>query len=1728
MTNPKLIQASSLFAFLKDILRLRHKPQKTIEGYVNTPGGWVHHLDETPDTKNGIEFWSSLGIKAFNSLQGDVVSAVQLGVTTFKEMKGAILRFPRVTISDPPAPSDQLGPWLDNDFEDAINRPGLLEFIEEVSEDGESFESDEDFSIDDFPDVQREYENWIQDWDKWAAKVKQDQEIAHIYNSLFEARNTIKDHAEDWEFVLGLGRLRLGVGTDKLIDRHLYTIPCTIDLDPATGTLFVRIDDSATYTEEDDWILGFDKPSKEHLDEVKEILDVTTNLDDPLIKKSLIQLAHKYHPNLISDSTDVNLKKRESLLLAPSLILRKRSKQDLINLLETLEQSLGESENLPAPLMSLLEPGYGDKSSSGNWSGDGAVVRLDDSIYLPLALNQKQIQALEKADTRNATLIQGPPGTGKTRTIAVMVSHFLAKGQRVLVVAETSQALREVRSQLPDEIRDLAVASLGGGKTDNDDLQKAVNALVEAHENRSELTHGFDQFEKDSRRKIEALHSERSGIFRKIIDLRSKEAYKIQLEGYEDSPAQLAQIYIAQREKFSWLNKISDSLVVPPLFSATQASELIEKLVLVWRSPVEIRSSISLPLASELWPLTSFENSLKLRELKSQTRSDFTLTSVNVDAFLAVLEPTLDSKTLLRNNGSKWTERVIASACSFSDTGTAENVKYLLNALNELDTVLTTVGEIGEIASPITSTDWLPLITGMIEKVNRKGDLRTSATGEIRKTIIPNALNKNAIPKLNLVKISGKSPSTVAELKRIEGLVHFDQLLRKISGSLQVDESSLPSTRQEQVAWLRIQKRSLEAASTFFEQIQLVKQFLQQKLPRTSEYLQKDLNLDDLFEATQAISATDKLLKHETDLLSHKTKIQMNLKNENLEFVDEYLSALETDDLKRFEMARQIMEKYTERLDLSKSAEEYARAIFGADALLMKNIIEWINSDGEDFSETPVVNQINELVEAMRWRRLGHELGSQVHEDYAKLFRELISFDESIEVLMRGLSKRRSWKKALDRISAATVSDMERYAFETRKLGKGTGTTAPQRKREIRKYLENCIPAIPAWITPIANVAKLFPAQLELFDVVIVDEASQARLDAIFLLALCKRVVIVGDHKQVSPDKAYMKDADIQTLVKRHLSGDARAANWANPDISLFDECKMAFGGMVTLTEHRRCVPEIIGFSNQIAYIPENIRLIPVRQTGSESLQPIKTVFVPNGYVRGNQGSIVNPPEADALIAEVANMLKDSRYRGKTIGIITLQGDKQKELLTDRLHAEVNLIEIEKRQIRVGKPADFQGSERDIILLSMVMAPERRFQAQTQEMMVQRYNVAMSRAKDQVVLVHSLRASDIVNQKDLRRQLIDYCYRVESGALEVITGTVGLVSDSERDSRFDSLFEQRVHNLIVGRGYKVIPQYEPQIDGHDYRIDLVVVGTAGKFAIECDGDFWHGPDEYERDLIRQQTLEKCGWRFFRIPESKFYSDLGYLDALWPLLDEITKSPVVVDLPMPPSREFEDSQVLEISSASSGFLVEEELDSNYDLSEWDVGTGLIDADEQIILEDIEIATIIEKIEGKTQEQRKMVDRFPTKAELESRKVTHQTEEVVNPKRKKEYKFPSKSELEARKIAEQAANASQSASIDLIRGDGIGDIWTGSKGRQKLLLVHEVPDLLTKRGGISLDAAFSGRAKQVAEFWLTIRPTGGRVFIDEAGNAITYQGNDLIFLGNISHIFNLKIFKDLSKE
>lgn len=522
--------------------------------------------------------------------------------------------------------------------------------------------------------------------------------------------------------------------------------------------------------------------------------------------------------------------------------------------------------------------------------------------------------------------------------------------------------------------------------------------------------------------------------------------------------------------------------------------------------------------------------------------------------------------------------------------------------------------------------------------------------------------------------------------------------------------------------------------------------------------------------------------------------------------------------------------------------------------------------------------------QAWQWEMTGRWILSQDSEDANALKVGLNSIEQQLRNEVEHLAAERAWGHAVapDRITGSARANLTQYAQLVSRLGKGTGKYAAKQRAAISEAMDRCRPSVPVWIMPVYRIAEQVRVEPDLYDVVIVDEASQAGLEAAFLQYLAPKVVVIGDDKQVSPSAVGVDQQQLRDLASMYLSEDPYRESWLDPKRSYFDEATMRFGGRITLTEHRRCVPEIIGFSNRIAYEPEGIRLVPVRQFGAERLEPIKVVYLPQGHESPNKTNLV---EAEAIVEQIVKCLDEPHYDGATFGVISLLGGEQAKLIEHKLLDAVSPEDWTARELRCGDATAFQGSERDVMFLSMVKAPDidKRLSALTAAQYVQRFNVAASRAKDQMWVYHSMPREALTNAEDMRYQLLDYCYGVANRTSAGPGELPSAVPEDVRVSPFDSLFEQRVFNRIVDRGYTVTPQ----VDAMGYMIDMVVTGAKGRLAIECDGDFWHGPDKYEADMARQRELERCGWEFFRIRESMFYADMpGTLKGLWDTLDEL--------------------------------------------------------------------------------------------------------------------------------------------------------------------------------------------------------------------------------------------------
>ncbi|SDE45641.1 AAA domain-containing protein [Streptomyces griseoaurantiacus] len=503
------------------------------------------------------------------------------------------------------------------------------------------------------------------------------------------------------------------------------------------------------------------------------------------------------------------------------------------------------------------------------------------------------------------------------------------------------------------------------------------------------------------------------------------------------------------------------------------------------------------------------------------------------------------------------------------------------------------------------------------------------------------------------------------------------------------------------------------------------------------------------------------------------------------------------------------------------------------------------------------------------------------------LRRQLTEADDEARIMLARLAAARAWHRCLGLLTGDQSRALSAYQLAARRI---KGKYQHRYRRDAQVALRKAQTAVPAWIMPLHQVAETVPMDRPgMFDVVIVDEASQSGLEAMLLSWLAGRMVVVGDSKQVSPSNVGLKQDEYFHLRDRLLTAlEPDVRSLFGPESSFFDltEALSAGRGTLMLKEHFRCMPEIISFSNDLCY---NGRLQPLRQYGADRLPPVRAVHVENGEALGANDRLVNPAEAEALVDAVVRCCADPAYEGKTMGIVSLRGAKGhltelENLLAERLDYEQR----EQRRIRVGDAEDFQGDERDVMFVSCVNSATTAagtvpggFNGKTYE---QRLNVAASRAKDQLWVFHSARAEQF-HENDLRRRWLDHLTRP---AEEESTAVDGEVRPDVRHEAFDSLFQQKVYLELTDRGFRVRPGY--RVGRHT--IDLVVEGGTPRLAVACDGDAFADGEDASTAATRQRDLERVDWTFVRIRGSRFHLDRHQaLAPLWNALEKLGIEPV---------------------------------------------------------------------------------------------------------------------------------------------------------------------------------------------------------------------------------------------
>lgn len=493
--------------------------------------------------------------------------------------------------------------------------------------------------------------------------------------------------------------------------------------------------------------------------------------------------------------------------------------------------------------------------------------------------------------------------------------------------------------------------------------------------------------------------------------------------------------------------------------------------------------------------------------------------------------------------------------------------------------------------------------------------------------------------------------------------------------------------------------------------------------------------------------------------------------------------------------------------------------------------------------ETATAEELVLMAEAIENERFREEVASEINkfDEVNKLWSDI----QDIKKQLREI--------ALNNLKARLLGNLHLIVHNHQKRVEIKNFIKSLRTANIREKIallgkvksETLLAAFPCWASTTYHLSQILPVLPGMFDLVVFDEASQCDLaSAIPALYRANRVLVVGDPKQLNHVVFLGRQAEYSSFAKNNVPPELQA-NYRYSTHSLFDvaENLVPQANYFMLDEHFRSDPHIIGFSNKMFY-ENSIRIMTHRpKIGFEDTgRAIQMEYVEGRRTEG----ATNPIEIENIFRHVKEIIAQSPDdKPTTIGILSPFRD-QVNAITKELPNYLSLSDVEKHKIVIGTAHSLQGDEKDIVILSLSLDPD--FHHGTLNFLEKPnvFNVAITRAKKKLIVLSSVKQSDLPNGL-----LKEFLIHADQDQKESLPSSI-----------FESKFEEQVARALEIAGFKVWPQFEAA----GFYIDMVVGDGRNWIAIECDGpthyDMSNGQNFY--DVWRQSILERAGWKFVRI------------------------------------------------------------------------------------------------------------------------------------------------------------------------------------------------------------------------------------------------------------------------
>lgn len=1386
-----------------------------------------------------------------------------------------IIRVKRPVLTSCPTPTEAVGPWLLPGWDDPAKRAEVAKSKNVVNNDGEGFKETCTVRFEDDEQRLADWETWMTARDTWAAPELIARQAMGFFEAFYSIYSTLGKEGEQLELLAADGHLSWKVASAVngliSIDHPVLLKRVELRFDPNVPEFTVHETDrkselyDALFVDLRDVDLSAIRTRKNELD-TSDYHPFGWGDTDAFLKAFILSIS-PLEGEFLNEPNGEGPDSMPRLWRDPQLILRKRV-LGIATAVDAILDDIETREIFPPALEQIT-------GNEQTWSGSGlgdplpseklkqTAIISDDDILLAKEANVEQIQIIRKLERSGSVIVQGPPGTGKTHTIGNLIGHLLAQGKSILVTAQTAKALRVLHDKVPEALRPLCVSVLGSDIDAKNQLESSISQITEKLTNDTSemLLEKARQFS-EKRRQLLSSSRELNHMLKHALE---NEYRNITCNGENFSPTNAARFVADKQVDHSWIP-----------------------------SPVKLGSDISLSQEeiSRLYALSATHT--------SQEEQDVHCRLPDIEA----LPSELQFKTMAAEYRDLLTRDILKDVDRWRSTDKGSN--ELEEIAKELEV---------EFSSDLLSQTWRPhaIVAGSHGKCQREAweQLITS----IEKTVEANGQHllvqryrprlSNSMPlneqrrviaeimqhltngrKLSLLRLAMQSEwrqlintasvssgkpnhlehfdalARVAELEalRLELEDLWNALIGQYSGALFVSmghapemscQSLIPEIRRclnwHFEVWKPISSKLENAGLKLEETLALQPR----KASPISEYL-----LIERF----ATSDLQLLITNEAARRRHKECENWFNRLEN--FLTDVVSSIPNHRCigsMIVAVRQRNPEAYAIALECLKRLHQVKPLVIEREALLDKlrfSAPGWSEKIAHRISPHHCGMIPGDYRIAWTWRQLHDELCERDTFDAHALQRDIDKIRDELRQVTQCLIEARAWGKQLERFQRNNA--LRQTLVGWLDTAKRLISTKQADKRQMllsegRKLMQRCWQAVPVWIMPIPILAERLDFRTTRFDVVIIDEASQADLNALIPLYIGKQIIVVGDHEQVTP-LGVGKDQTILENLRMAMLQDIPNSHLFDKLSSIYDICRQSFADAVRLVEHFRCVPEIIAFSNQLSY--EGM-IKPLREANSSNLKPACI----SRRVNGLRENDVNKVEAQNIIDTVKAMIQHPAYIGKSIGIISMVGESQANLIQKMLHSEIDSVELETRRIQAGISSEFQGDERDVIFLSMVDSSSEEGTLRSTgvgafELNKKRYNVAASRARDQLWVVHSFDPIMNLKSTDLRCQLLQHVWDPNA--------TLRTLEKEEKKT--ESPFEREVLKRLTAAGYQVRTQWRV---GY-FRIDMVVEGGNKRLAIECDGDRWHPLEKLSEDMERQTILERLGWQFVRIRGSAFY------------------------------------------------------------------------------------------------------------------------------------------------------------------------------------------------------------------------------------------------------------------